>query len=70
MTQGKTYPIIRPSHMAGCTVESLLLEGGVCIHGNFTGFLGHDDYFIAHFYPMNLLHILFGMYQLVLKVLG
>lgn len=31
--QGKNNPIIRPSHMAGCTVESLLFEGGVCIHG-------------------------------------
>ena len=33
MTLGKNNPIIRPSQMAGITVESLLFEGGVCIHG-------------------------------------
>ena len=33
MMQSKNNPIIRPSHMAGITVESLLFEGGVCIHG-------------------------------------
>ena len=31
--QGKNNPIIRPSHKAGCSVESLLFEGGVCILG-------------------------------------
>ena len=56
--------------MAGITVESLLFEGGVAWETHFNGLWGHDDYFIAHFYPMNLLNIFVGMYQLVLKFMG